>query len=319
MSQRTNPQKDVLERPILIIGAARSGTQLLSRILAAHPDIAYLDEPSFAWRRGRGHLPHEMYPLSEATPNAVAEIRDRFRQMCVERGRSRIAEKTPANCLRLGFGRAVMPDAMIVHLIRDGREVAVSVRKKFEGDPEKITRRALTGDAPASLSWPVRRERLSRAFRSGWRKLRTDPPGLDLLFWLPELGEQLLAWLGLRKRSVWGPRIPGIRALLRTHSTLEVAAIQWRTCVEAVLNYRAAHPEMPYLLVRYEDLCREPQNIAKQIFEFCQLDPPASLDAVLAPILRTDSRSDESELDPAERAILDEQSADTIQRLGNES
>ncbi len=312
-------EKDVLERPILIIGAARSGTQLLSRILAAHPDIAYLDEPSFAWRRGRSHLPHEMYPASEATPKAVAAIRERFRQMCLERGRSRIAEKTPANCLRLGFVRAVMPDALIIHLIRDGREVAVSVRKKFEGDPEKITRRALTGDAPAGVSWSVRRDRLVRAFRSGWRKLRTDPPGLELLYWLPELGEQVLAWLGFRQRSVWGPRFPGIRALLRTHSTLEVAAIQWRTCVDAVLNYRAANPDMPYLLVRYEELCREPEKTAKAIFDFCDLDPPASLDAVLAQILHTESRSDESELDATERAILDEQIAETLRRLGYES
>lgn len=311
-------KQDVLEQPILIIGAARSGTQLLSRILAAHPDVAYLDEPSFAWRRGRGHLPHEMYPASAATPDAVARIRERFRQMCEERGRSRIAEKTPANCLRLGFVRAVMPDALILHLVRDGREVAVSVRKKFEGDPEKITRRELTGAPLPASSWAVRRARLVRALRSGWRKLRTDPPGFDLIYWLPELGEQVLAWLGFRRRSVWGPRIPGLRALLRTHTTLEVAAIQWRTCVESVLNYHAAHPEMPYLLVRYEDLCRDPARIAKAIYEFCGLAPPETLDAVLAQIVRADSRADELELNATERTMLQEQIADTLRRLGYE-
>jgi hypothetical protein len=309
-------QKDVLEKPILIIGAARSGTQLLARILKVHPGIAYLDEPNFVWRRGKGRIPHEMYPAALADEATVQAIRARFREMCEARGGSRIAEKTPANTLRLGYVRAALPDARILHLVRDGREVAVSARKKFEGDPEKITRRAIA-DAPAESGWSVRKARLQRGFRSVRLKLRQDALGPDFVYWIPEVAQQLLAWLGLRSRSVWGPRIPGLRALLRSHSTLEVAALQWRTSVEQVLNYRAAHPEMPYMLVRYEDLCRAPRETAEKIYAFCELEPPPDLDAALAQIIRVESRSDE-ELTAAERLGLHELVADTLLRLGYE-
>lgn len=311
-------QKDVLEKPILIIGAARSGTQLLSRVMAIHPQLAYLDEPSYVWRRGFGRLAHEMYPTSAATPDVVRGIRERFRRACEERGGTRMVEKTPANCLRLGFVRAVLPDARILHLVRDGREVAVSARKKFEGAQGKITRRELTKEGAARAAATIdRRERLQKAFRRGWRKLRSDRPGADVVYWLPELGEQVLAWLGYRDRSVWGPRIPGLRGLMKTHSTLEVAAIQWRLSVEEVLNYQAAHPEMPYLLVRYEDLCRKPKETVAEIYRFCELDGDApGLDGVLAAIQVAGTRSDEAELSAGERALLVEQTGDTLRRLG---
>src|SRR5690606_7439082 len=132
--------RDVLEQPILVIGAVRSGTQLLARVLAAHPDLAYIDEPTLTWRRGNGHLPHEMFPVSAARPEVVRSIRERFREMCEAQGGSRILEKSPANTLRLGFVRQVFPDARLLHLVRDGRDVAVSVRRKFEGNADKVTR-----------------------------------------------------------------------------------------------------------------------------------------------------------------------------------
>ena len=117
--------------------------------IRAGTDIAFLGEPSSIWRRGRSHLPHEMYATSAATPQAVSEIRSRFRAVAQETGGSRILEKTPANSLRLGFVLAAFPDARIVHIVRDGRDVAVSVRKKLEGDPLQPSER---GDRAGGLA-----------------------------------------------------------------------------------------------------------------------------------------------------------------------
>jgi hypothetical protein len=309
-------QEDILKKPILIIGAARSGTTLLNRILRAHPEISCLAEPSFVWRRGRARLRHEMYPASAATPKVVAQIRERFRAVALAKGGARILEKTPANSLRLGFVLTVFPDARIVHIVRDGRDAAVSVRKKLEGDPEFISRYELSRDVRPRGSLAV----LSHRLRIGWRavqeKMRDDPPGLDLVFWMPQIVDQALARVGLRERSVWGPRIPGLRDLLRTHSTLEVAALQWRLSVEQVLNYLAAHPEQPHFLVRFEDLTRDPCGTIKKVMNFVELDTHPQVETALGQVIRSERRSYEEELGAEERLRLHELIADTMSRLG---
>jgi hypothetical protein len=47
------------------------------------------------------------------------------------RGKARWADKTPLYALSLDFVTEVFPDAQIVHVIRDGRDVVVSHRKRF--------------------------------------------------------------------------------------------------------------------------------------------------------------------------------------------
>ena len=47
------------------------------------------------------------------------------------RGKTRWADKTPLYAMSLDFVTEVFPDAQIVHLIRDGRDVVVSHRKRF--------------------------------------------------------------------------------------------------------------------------------------------------------------------------------------------
>jgi hypothetical protein len=43
-------------------------------------------------------------------------------------------EKLPENAFRVGLIDALFPDALFVHLLRDGREVADSIRRRYESD-----------------------------------------------------------------------------------------------------------------------------------------------------------------------------------------
>jgi hypothetical protein len=80
-----------------------------------------------------------MIPASRATEPVRAHIRRKFNQMRIAQGKPRFCEKTPANEMRLPFVLEVFPDAKLIHVVRDGRQVAVSARRKFCGNVDKIT------------------------------------------------------------------------------------------------------------------------------------------------------------------------------------
>jgi hypothetical protein len=146
------------ERPILIFGCPRSGTSLLSRILNSHPRIGvpfeshlyakflprvrrYGDLSVAANRRSllrdmlsvlrgweeRPDLDHSLQRMRSPTLHgAVDSI---LYGWCVERGKSRWGEKTPRHATYWREILSGFPDAQIVHLIRDGRDVAVSWKR----------------------------------------------------------------------------------------------------------------------------------------------------------------------------------------------
>jgi hypothetical protein len=246
---------------------ARSGTNLLPEILVHHEDVVYLGEPNYIWKYRNAADGHDMLAASRATPEVCRYIRRRFGRYCAARDGRRLCEKTPANSLRLGFVMTVVPDARVIHIVRNGRDVAASVRKKFHGNLDRISRSG--GNAA-----PRRRglQTLPRLIRRARQRLEVGVPLRDLVYHLPYVVSLSMTSLGLKRWSWWGPRIPGWRELVRSHSTLEVAALQWRMSVESVLNYRTNHPEMAYLGVRYEDLCRAPVETARAVYRFCGLE-----------------------------------------------
>lgn len=144
-------------KPLFIFGCPRSGTSLLTRMLHAHPQIAIPYE---------SHLYNRVYPVvrrhgtltsPRARARLVAEIlqTDYIKQWdpppslqdtlaaitrpgfhgVVEglleawtdaQGKSRWGEKTPQHTLWWRTIREGFPDLQIIHLVRDGRDVALS-------------------------------------------------------------------------------------------------------------------------------------------------------------------------------------------------
>ena len=68
---------------------------------------------------------------------------------------------------------------------------------------------------------------------------------------------------------VWGPRIPGITALVRELDVLDVCALQWRTCVEVACQTGRRLGPGRYMEVRLEDMDR---GQVARILAFCELD-----------------------------------------------
>ena len=72
---------------------------------------------------------HHELSAEDLTPAIARYIDRRFGRFLERSGRSRFAEKTPSNCLRIPFIHALYPDCRIINIIRDGREVVASTLK----------------------------------------------------------------------------------------------------------------------------------------------------------------------------------------------
>jgi Sulfotransferase family len=169
---------------VFVVGCPRSGTTMLRRIVDAHPEIAMLPETHWIPRLARNGVgigpdgnvtdelvdwlvgyfrfprmkldPAEVRALVEpgATyPEFVAALFDLYGR---KRGKRLVAEKTPNYVAEIPTLHALFPRARFVHLVRDGRDVCLSV-----------------------LSWERKAEDFARRLRT-WRE---DPLATAALWW----------------------------------------------------------------------------------------------------------------------------------------
>lgn len=110
----------------LILGCARSGTSILAELIGAHPDVQSVFEAHAVWELGgMGVDGSHRLTAEAATPEVQRQVRDWF---AAQQGAARLlVEKNPRNVLRIPYVRAVFPEARLVHIVRDGRDVACSM------------------------------------------------------------------------------------------------------------------------------------------------------------------------------------------------
>ncbi|MFN2432182.1 MAG: sulfotransferase [Gemmatimonadota bacterium] len=147
--RRTLGRGKRLDRPIFMIGSPRSGTTIATRLFAAHPDVANLSEARAVWDPGllQGRLPKsDVRTAHDATPEEVERLHSRFAFHQWLHHAKRFFNKSPFNSIRIDFVRAVFPDAVFVHVIRDGRAVAESMWRLREEFGMKFVKPPEGGD-----------------------------------------------------------------------------------------------------------------------------------------------------------------------------
>jgi len=117
----------------LILGCARSGTSILGELIGSHPEVKYRHEAHAVWSKaGFGENKSHRLTAPQATPEVTQLIRKRFK---LAKGEANFfAEKCPRSVLRIPFIREVFPEAKLIHIIRDGRDVACSMLPGMGGD-----------------------------------------------------------------------------------------------------------------------------------------------------------------------------------------
>jgi len=234
-----------LERPIIVVGSARSGTTVLAELLSAHPDLNYENEPRLTWRIGNDQKSDMLQP-ADAMPEVVSQIRQQFESRLVASGKKRMLEKTPSNALRVGFVDRVMPDALFIHILRDPIEAAISIRHFWQqhahGVPMKMVRSRLKEIKLSQL--PRYGKEVIRRLRPKWAKGLVAPP-------------------------IWGPRLPGIDAMARELDPLVLACLQWRYCVERACVEGRALAQDRYMELWLQDFKEES---LRKVMRFVGLD-----------------------------------------------
>ena len=179
------PVKQSVNPFLFVVGCPRSGTTLLTRILDAHPEIAMMHVeqhwiPRFFLKRigvnADGTVSPELIEELFQNPKFMKidfdqeEVRalldgmekityaDFVRRLFDLYGSAQkkvlVGEKTPGNALHVPVLHSLWPSSKIIHLIRDGRDVCLSV-----------------------LSWK-KRDQIGKRFRL-WREI----PVLGVAFW----------------------------------------------------------------------------------------------------------------------------------------
>jgi Sulfotransferase family len=142
-----------------VVGVGRSGTTLLRLMLDAHPMLAIPPEthflPELVARARSGasalELADEIIAArnwpdfgldaealrdridSLERPSATAVARCFYASYAERQGKPRWGDKTPIYVKRMRLIADVLPEARFVHLIRDGRDVALSRRRRGMG------------------------------------------------------------------------------------------------------------------------------------------------------------------------------------------
>ena len=127
-------------QPIYIVGSPRSGTTLLAQMLGMHPEIISAGELEITRSlvkliNTRLGSPNNLetilnYLWFECPPEEIQALQTEYkRQLSLVphfEPTKNILDKLPSNARRMALINRLFPNAPIIHIIRDGREVAFS-------------------------------------------------------------------------------------------------------------------------------------------------------------------------------------------------
>jgi hypothetical protein len=215
---------------------------MLRAVIASHPDVVcFPTEINYIWRYGNRKIDTDELKPEHARPEVIAYIRRRFQQLSKKFNSEIIVEKTCANALRVSFVHAILPNACIVHLVRDGRAVAESALRCWQGRPSG---------------------------RYLLRKARWVPPR-DIPYYAFRYIRYQVGRFNRHntKQKSWGPRFAQLDELVKEKMLIEVCGIQWKICVQAAESAIGQLPSGQALTIRYEDIVRSPLATIGRVFD----------------------------------------------------
>lgn len=114
------------DRPVFVVGMIRSGTTLMEQLLSAHPEVRGAGELHYWPDTALGMLSPD---TRELEPEVIRKLGSDYLDLLRERwpdGRH-VTDKMPTNVQLLGFLHTSLPNARIIHILRDPLDLALSI------------------------------------------------------------------------------------------------------------------------------------------------------------------------------------------------
>jgi len=245
---------------LFIVGCPRSGTTLLQRVVNAHPEIAILAEEAHwiyhlpkdraAVHKNGAVAPGLISALSEDPEFArlgisheqlqqlmgederisyssfVSRIFDLYGEM---QGKRLVGNKTPGLVRRLDVVHALWPKACVVHVVRDGRDVHLSMKNRtLHLVPDAVDDRSEDAVANAALWWELNVQQGRNARKSFGLKLYCEVLFESLLSQPEEVCRALCTFLGVPYSEAM-VRYYERRKMKRASDASKASLRDWRT------------------------------------------------------------------------------------------
>ena len=243
-----NEESELRYQKVIIIGAPRSGTNMLRDILTSFDNIATwpCDEINYIWRHGNMFYPSDEIPSQNVTNQVKKYILGSFNFIHKKYNADFLIEKTCANSLRVPFVDKVVPDAKYIFIYRDGIDVTGSAKKRWT--------------AKLDISYILRKARFIPI---------TDLP----IYTARYLFARFFRFFSKEGRlAFWGPAIDDMDTILQKYSLNEVCALQWQRCVDKAEDAFSKMSDDKVIRLRYEDFVCQPENELNRILKFIGKD-----------------------------------------------
>lgn len=285
-----------MRQDVIIIGAPRSGTNMLRDVLTRFPGVASwpCDEINLIWRHGNRDHPSDELTPEMASPTVSGYIHRKFDQIAQRYDADIVVEKTCATSLRVEFTREVFPDAKYIFITRDGVDCAASAIARWHAPLDLRYTAAKSKFVPLS-DLPYYGTR----FVANQLKRRATPDGPD---------GSVQTW--------WGPKPDGFRALMGTHPLDELCMIQWQACVDASQRGLEGLPDDQLFEVSYEDFVSEPIAPLRGLLGFLGIDDGGDLATAVADVSRSSVGKGRAKLGEESVARLEALCEPTLRGLG---
>lgn len=280
---------------VIIVGAPRSGTNILRDVLTKAQGIATwpCDEIPMIWRHGNRDVPHDAFESALATPEVATFIRHEFSKLAKRYKAETIVEKTCATSLRVPFVYRILPDAKYVFIRRDGVDAAVSAANRWHAKFDlRYTARKARYIPPTDLPYYALRGARAVVSRRG---ATTTGPTFDA------------EW--------WGPKPQDWREIGMNHSELEMAFLQWKRCVDSSIAAFDQIPSEQVHQIVYEEFVADPRTTISQLLTFLGHADLMS-DDLVGEVSTSSVGKGRKTLDAGQLSRLEELAGDTLRRLG---
>jgi len=229
---------------IIIIGAPRSGTNMLRDVLTYFDGFSTwpCDEINYIWRHGNVFYSSDEIPVERATERVRHYINKKFDSARTKYNADVLVEKTCASSLRVPFVDSIIPGAKYIFIYRDGIDATGSAKVRWT--------------AELDISYILDKVRFV--------------PVLDLPYYAVRyLWSRIYRFFSHENRlSFWGPELDNMQDILKEHSLNEVCALQWQQCVDKADAAFFKMPKDKVIRVRYEDFVRHPKQELARILRF---------------------------------------------------